>query len=184
MTVRIDPSSPVDAPRVRTLGRPGREHGLRPLRYELPIRVSAKADYAIRATAELAASPPGCLVKAERISAAQAIPLKFLLNILTELRHAAIVRSQRGSEGGYRLARPPEEITVADVILTVEGTLSTVQGSRPHDLEYVGAAEPLRDVWMAVQASLESVLRAVTLADLAGGRLPQVVRALADGREG
>lgn len=151
----------------------------RTLRHDLPIRVSAKADYAIRAASELAAAEGRGLVKGEQIAVAQGIPLKFLLNILTELRHARIVRSQRGSEGGYQLARPGAEITLADVIVAVEGVLSTVQDSRAEGLRYVGAAEPMGDVWRAVHATLESVLVSVTLADLAGGRLPASVAALA-----
>jgi Rrf2 family protein len=151
---------------------------VRSLRHDLPIRVSAKADYAIRATAELAAAEGQGLVKGEQIAAAQRIPLKFLLNILTELRHARIVRSQRGSEGGYQLALPASKITLADVIIAVEGVLSTVQDSRPEELHYLGAAEPLGDVWRAVHATLESVLTSVTLADLAAGHLPKSVSAL------
>src|SRR6266542_916658 len=105
-----------------------------------PMRVSAKADYAVRAAVELAAaeSPP---VKGEAISQAQEIPLKFLENILGELRHAGIVRSQRGTEGGYWLARPAEEITLADVIRAVEGPLASVRGSSPETLKYAGTAK-------------------------------------------
>src|SRR6266545_7960376 len=120
------------------------------------MRVSAKADYAVRAAVELAAaeSPP---VKGERIAQAQEIPLKFLENILGELRHAGLVRSQRGVEGGYWLARPAEEITLADVIRAVEGPLANVRGVRPDAAEYFGTAAPLREVWIAVRASLRSV---------------------------
>ena len=143
--------------------------------------MSAKADYAIRATAELAAAEGRGLVKSEQIAAAQRIPLKFLLNILTELRHARIVRSQRGSEGGYQLVLPASEITLADVIVAVEGVLSTVQDSRPEELRYMGAAEPLGDVWRAVHATLESILESVTLADLAAGTLQESVAARAAG---
>jgi Rrf2 family protein len=69
------------------------------------VRVSAKADYAVRAALELAAAGDGPL-KGERIAEAQGIPLKFLENILTELRHSGLVRSQRGPDGGYWLERP------------------------------------------------------------------------------
>jgi len=141
------------------------------------MRVSAKADYALRAAIELASADPGP-VKGERIAQAQEIPLKFLENILSELRHAGIVRSQRGAEGGYWLARPADEIAIADVIRAVEGPLANVRGVRPDSITYEGAAEPLKDVWIAVRASLRSVLEAVTLADVASGELPEVVRDL------
>ena len=118
-------------------------------------------------------------VKGERLAQAQEIPLKFLENILAEMRHAGIVRSQRGVEGGYWLARPAAEISVAEVIRAVEGPLANVRGTRPESVEYPGPAATLRDVWIALRASLRSVLEAVTLADLAGGELPESVRALA-----
>jgi Rrf2 family protein len=144
------------------------------------VRVSAKADYALRAAIELAAHSlvrPGAErpLKGERIAQAQEIPLKFLENILVELRHAGIVSSRRGAEGGYLLARPPEDITVAEVIRAVEGPIANVRGQRPETVEYVGAAERLRDVWIAVRANLRAVLEQVTLADLASGELPEGV---------
>jgi Rrf2 family protein len=141
------------------------------------MRVSAKADYALRATIELAAAGDGP-VKGERIAQAQEIPLKFLENILGDLRHAGIVRSQRGAEGGYWLARPPEEITVADVVRAVEGPIANVRGLGPEGVEYAGSAERLRDVWIAVRANLRAVLEHVTLADLAHGELPAAIDAL------
>ena len=113
------------------------------------------------------------------------MPLKFLENILGDLRQAGLVRSQRGAEGGYWLARPAAEITLAEVIRAVEGPLANVRGIRPDAISYQGAAEPLQDVWIAVRASLRSVLEAVTLADVAGGELPDAVRELvADPRPG
>jgi Rrf2 family protein len=138
------------------------------------MRVSAKVDYAVRAAVELAAAeaPP---VKGEAISQAQDIPLKFLENILGELRHAGLVRSQRGTEGGYWLARPPEEITLADVIRAVEGPLASVRGSSPETLKYSGTAEPLGKLWVAVRANLRAVLESVTLADIASGELPGLI---------
>jgi Rrf2 family protein len=141
------------------------------------MRTTAKADYAIRASAELAAAGEGW-TKAERIAQAQGIPLKFLENILLDLKHAGVVGSQRGAEGGYRLARPPEEIALADVIRAVEGPLATVRGLSPDELEYVGPAERLRDVWVALRASQRAVLERVTLADLARGELPAHVEEL------
>ena len=135
------------------------------------MRTTAKVDYAIRAAVELAAAGE-VQVKAERIAQAQAIPLKFLENILLDLKRAGIVQSQRGPEGGYRLAQPAEEVALADVIRAVEGPLANVRGISPDQLEYEGSAVRLRDVWVAVRASLRSVLEQVTLADLARGDLP------------
>ena len=141
------------------------------------MRVSAKADYAIRAMVELAAADGGPL-KAERIAQAQEIPLKFLENILGDLRHAGVVRSQRGVEGGYWLARPASEITLADVIRAVDGPIANVRGMPPEEAEYGGAAAPLQQVWIAVRANLRAVLEVVTLADVARGDLPEIVREL------
>ena len=129
------------------------------------MRVSAKVDYALRALTELAASPPG-YVKAERLATAQAIPLKFLENILLELRRAEIVASQRGTDGGYHLAKPAAEVSLADVIRAVEGPIATVRGVRPEDVEYTGAATGLRDVWIELRASMRGVLEETSLADL------------------
>ena len=143
------------------------------------MRISAKADYAVRAAAELAAAGEHT-VKGEVLAQAQGIPLRFLENILAELRHAGLVRSQRGSEGGYTLARTAEEITVADIIRAVEGPLASVRGERPERVEYAGAAEPLQRVWIAVRKNLRDVVEEVSLADLAGGTLPKPVDALAD----
>lgn len=142
------------------------------------MRVSAKADYALRACVELAAAEGTGPVKGDRIAQAQGVPLKFLENILGDLRQAGLVRSQRGTEGGYWLARPAAEITLAAVIRAVEGPLAAVRGVRPDSVEYHGSSEPLRDVWIAVRASLRSVLEEVTLADVAAGKLPGVVRRL------
>lgn len=130
------------------------------------MRVSAKADYALRAMAELAAAEPGVPVKGERLAAAQGIPQKFLEAILTELRHDGLVASQRGAEGGYRLAKPAEEISLADVIRAVEGPLASVRGIRPDHLEYGGAARGLQGVWLEVRAALRGVLEETSLADL------------------
>ena len=143
------------------------------------MRVSAKADYAIRASAELAALEGGGVMRAERIAEAQDIPIKFLETILLELKHAGIVRSQRGSEGGYALARPAAEISLADVIRAVDGPLANVRGDRPENVAYKGAAAKLTDVWIAVRASLRGVLESTSLADLAAGELPDHVMTLA-----
>jgi Rrf2 family protein len=142
------------------------------------VRVSAKADYAVRAAVELAAAGQGP-VKGERIAAAQSIPANFLENILSDLRHAGIVGSRRGAEGGYWLARPAAEVSVADIIRAVDGPLANVRGVRSEQVSYEGSAEKLRDVWVAARASLRHVLENVTLADLASGELPESVRAIA-----
>jgi Rrf2 family protein len=143
------------------------------------MRVSAKTDYALRAAVELAAAAEsGQPVKGERLATSQSIPLRFLENILLQLRNAGIVESRRGAEGGYKLARPPEEVTLADVIRAIDGPLAGVSGQRPETLDFKGTSEPLRDVWIAVRASLRGVLEGVTLADVAAGDLPEDVRAL------
>ena len=129
------------------------------------MRVSAKVDYALRACLELAASPPGP-VKGERIATAQSIPPKFLESILLELRHAGLVHSQRGAEGGYRLARPADEISLADVIRAVEGPLASIRGVRPDDVTYSGTATALREVWLELRTALRGVLEETTLADV------------------
>ena len=144
------------------------------------MRVSAKADYAVRAVVELAAAGKGP-VKGDRIAKAQGIPLRFLENILGELRHAGLVRSQRGAEGGYWLARPADEISLADVFRAVEGPLASVRSERPEDLAYEGTAEPLREVWVALRAGIREVLESVTLADVVANELPDSVsRLMAD----
>jgi Rrf2 family protein len=130
------------------------------------VRVSAKVDYAIRALAELAASPPGRPVTSERLAEAQGIPPKFLENILLELRRSEIVASQRGAEGGYTLARPAADVSLADVIRAVEGPIASVRGSRPDEVAYTGAAAALTDVWLELRSSMRGVLEGTSLADL------------------
>ena len=144
------------------------------------MRISAKADYAVRAVVELAAAPDEKPVKAERIASAQGIPLNFLENILGELRHAGVVRSHRGAEGGFRLARSANEISIADVIRAVEGPLASVRGGPPEDAAYPGASGTLPRVWIAVRANLRKVVEHVTVADVAHGRLPRAVDRLAE----
>ena len=147
------------------------------------MRISAKADYAVRAVVELAATRDEKPLKAERIATAQGIPLNFLENILGELRHAGIVRSHRGAEGGFRLAKPASAITIADVIRAVEGPLATVRGAPPEESRYSGASESLPRVWIAVRANLRKVVEHVTVADVAGGALPPTIDQLAEDPE-
>ena len=141
------------------------------------MHVSAKADYAVRAAIELAAAGPGP-VKGDRIAEAQQIPLKFLENILSDLRHAGYVQSQRGAEGGYWLAEPADAITLADILRAVDGPRANVRGARPESIEYAGSASRLAEVWIAVRVALRSVLEQVTLADLVAGVLPAPVKEL------
>ena len=147
------------------------------------MRISAKADYAVRAAVVLAAGGPNGPLKAEAIALSQEIPLKFLLNILSDLKRARIVSSHRGSQGGFQLARPAREITVADVIRAVEGPLASVHEILPEDVHYPPPSESLRHVWIAVRASLRSVLEKVTIADLAAGSLPASVVKLSSSPE-
>jgi Rrf2 family protein len=142
------------------------------------VRVSAKTDYAIRAALELAAAGDGKPVKGERIATAQSIPLRFLENILMQLRHAGLVESRRGADGGYRLAKPAADVTLADVIRAIDGPLAGVSGSRPETLSFDGTAEPMREVWIAVRAALRGVLEHITLAQVVAGELPDHVREL------
>lgn len=144
------------------------------------MRVSAKADYGLRAMAALAvleAQRDGP-VNRELIGEAQKIPVAFLENILLDLKRAGLVVSVRGQRGGFRLSRPADSITLAQVIRALEGPLASVRGQRPENLEYAGPAAALRDVWIAVRANLRAVLDTVTVADLAGGRLPEDIAAL------
>ena len=142
------------------------------------MRVSAKADYAIRAALELAAAeqPP---LKRDEIAAGQQIPVKFLETILGELKHAGIVASQRGADGGYSLARPPDEITLGDILRVIEGPLASVRDQRPESLSYGGPAEGLGEVWVALRTNMRAVLDGVTLADIVDQDLPAKVAKLA-----
>jgi Rrf2 family protein len=135
------------------------------------MRVSAKADYALRAILEIAAAkaPP---IKRDQIARAQKIPVKFLETILGELKHAGIVASQRGADGGYSLAKDPAQVTVADVIRVIDGPLAHIRDTRPESLDYQGVAEPLKEVFVALRAQMREVLESVTLADLVAGELP------------
>lgn len=143
------------------------------------MRLSARVDYALRAAAELAVGGERP-VTAVQLAEAQRIPLKFLENILSQLRRSGLVRSQRGPEGGYWLARPAGEIALADIIRAIDGPLVGVRGERPEDLGYEGPAKALQAVWIALRASERSILEQVTLADVASGELPPAVHALTE----
>ena len=133
----------------------------------------------MRALLTLAADPEQRSYTAERLATAQSLPVKFLENILVDLRRGGLVLSQRGSEGGYRLARPATEITAADVLRLIDGPLAEVRGARPEQSTYEGPAEHLKEVWVAARAALRSVLEHVTLADIASGRLPKPIAKIA-----
>ena len=144
------------------------------------MRVSAKADYAVRAMVELVAlgASEEAPAKGERVAEAQGIPLRFLENILGELRQHGLVQSRRGAEGGYWLGRDADDITLADVIRAVEGPLATVRGEAAEDLAYAGDANALRQVWLALRANIRQVLESVTLADVVAGELPEPIGTL------
>ncbi|MGH2944205.1 MAG: RrF2 family transcriptional regulator [Solirubrobacteraceae bacterium] len=146
------------------------------------MRVSAKVDYAVRASVELAVAQNGAEsprpVKAEALARAQDIPLKFLENILQGLRQAGLVESRRGPDGGHLLARPAAEISIADVIRAIDGPLAGVGGRRPDELEFVGSAVPMKEIWIAVRSTLRGLLEEVSLADVAAGTLPEHVAQL------
>jgi Rrf2 family protein len=146
------------------------------------MRISAKVDYAVRAAVELAAAG-GEPIKGEAIADAQGIPLKFLENILGELKHTGIVASRRGAQGGYWLAKPAEDVSLADIVRAVEGPLASVRGQGPETLHYKGEAVPLQKVWIAVRANLRAVMEDTSLADVVGGELPETVRELSEPAE-
>lgn len=139
------------------------------------MTVAAKADYAVRAMIELAGGTEESPVAAERVAIDQEIPLRFLDTILTELRYAGLVRGSTGAEGGYWLARPPEDLTLAEIIREVDGPLGSVHGQPPDELTFLGNAKPLQEVWIALRANMREVLESVTIADLVSGQLPEPI---------
>jgi len=144
------------------------------------LQVSAKTDYALRAASALALSATDGAgpIKGDKISESQGIPKKFMENILHDLKRSGLVRTRRGASGGYWLALPAEEISLADIIRAVEGPLANVRGEWPEVVEYTGAAEHLQEVWIAVRANLRAVLESVTLADIVDGKLPSSITEL------
>jgi Rrf2 family protein len=142
------------------------------------VRVTAAVDYAVRAAVVLAASPPGVWVKGDAIAAGQGMSFRYSETLLASLRKAGLVESQRGTEGGYRLARPASTIVVADIVRAIDGPLGEVRGTAPEDVTYPAPADHVRDVWVATRSALRSVLDHVTLADVAAGTLPAAVTAL------
>jgi Rrf2 family protein len=149
------------------------------------LQVTAKTDYALRAASELAlaATDGAGPIKGDRISETQGIPKKFMENILHDLKRSGIVRTRRGASGGYWLALPAEEISLASIIRAVEGPLANVRGEWPEVVEYSGAAEHLQEVWIAVRANLRAVLESVTLADIVEGKLPPSITQLTEDPE-
>ena len=143
------------------------------------MRMSAKAEYGVRAMIQLATTEPGVVVRTEDLAHAQGIPAQFLVDILSDLRADRLVRSHRGREGGYELARPAEQISIADVMRCIDGPLASVRDIGLGDLPYSGPTAALTDVWRALRASMRAVLEMTTLADVAGGALPDQVSELA-----
>ena len=146
------------------------------------MRISAKVDYAVRAAIELAAGG-GEPIKGEQIADAQEIPLKFLENILGELKHTGIVASRRGAQGGYWLAKPAADVSLADIVRAVEGPLASVRGQGPETLSYKGEAVPLQKVWIALRANIRAVMEDTSLEDVVAGDLPNEVRELSEPAE-
>ncbi len=142
------------------------------------MRITARVDYAVRAAVELAAVAPDALT-CDRIARSQGIPARFLQGILGDLQHARLVTSQRGREGGYRLALPPSEVSIARVMRVEQGFLAEVHGQRPEEVTYPGVAAELAAVWVAARAAYRRVLEEVTLADVVAGRLPRHAAGLA-----
>jgi Rrf2 family protein len=146
------------------------------------VRITHKVDYGIRVMVDLAehhADAPNRPVTSAALAAREQLPPGFLGDVLRLLRTGGLVRSVRGGDGGWVLARPPEEITIADVIRVLDGALASVRGIRPHELPTTGAREPLVEMWVAVRAALRSILEHVTIADLARGELPPHIAAIA-----
>ena len=145
------------------------------------MQISARVDYALRAMTELAVAwdeDRDRLEKADALATRQGIPVRFLETILGQLRRAGLVMSRRGAEGGYRLAVPPDLISVADIIRALEGPLGAVRSEPPEDVRYTGPAEHLRTVWVATRAAIRSVLETTSLADVVAGRTPAGVETL------
>lgn len=139
------------------------------------MRVSTKSDYALRALIELAVEPADRAITADELGQRQEIPHGFLQAILGDLRKADILLSQRGKSGGWRLARPADQVTIADVIRAVDGPLVSVYGVRPESVSYIGRAEVLKPVWIAARDALREVLETVTIAELASNELPHAI---------
>jgi Rrf2 family protein len=152
--------------------------------YPSLMRMSAKAEYAVRAMVQLATVEDGTVVKTDDLAKAQGIPPQFLVDILSDLRNDRLVRSHRGREGGYELARPAADIGIADVLRCIDGPLASVRDIGLGDLPYSGPTSSLTDVWRALRASMRSVLEQTTLADVAAGALPEHVCLLADDYRG
>ena len=147
------------------------------------MKLSAKADYAVRAVLVLASHDDPHPLKGELIASSQDLPLKFVENILGELKHTGIVSSRRGAQGGYWLAKDADDVSLADIVRAVEGPLATVRGQGPESLTYKGEAEPLQKVWIALRANIREVMEDTSLADVVGGKLPSEVRELSEPAE-
>ncbi|PZQ47686.1 MAG: transcriptional regulator [Phenylobacterium zucineum] len=141
------------------------------------MQVTARTEYALRAMAELAAQPDRPFSRSD-LADAQDLPGKFLESILRDLTREGLLRSRRGSGGGFQLARPPAEISLAAVVRAVDGPLAAVRGIAPEGVTYPGPAKALTEVWIAVRAAVRTILEDTTVADLVSGELPEHVRRL------
>jgi Rrf2 family protein len=148
--------------------------------HNVAVQISAKADYAVRALLVMAADPEGKPIKGETIAKSQGMPVKFVENTLVELRRTGLVASQRGTAGGFKLGKPANRITIADVVRAVDGPLAEVRGVRPDETAYEGPAANLQTVWIATRANLRAVLEHVTLADVVNNTIPKRIVKLAD----
>jgi Rrf2 family protein len=139
--------------------------------------VTARTTYAMRALVAMAAAGPAT-VSAPALAEAEQMPFNFLQTILGELRRARLVVSQRGNDGGYRLARPAVQITVGEVVRAMDTTFAPKdeEAGRPSPPD---SAARLDELWHAADTALRWVLDETTLDDLTHGRLPAHVRALA-----
>lgn len=147
------------------------------------VHISAKAEYAVRALLVMAADPDNKPIPGETIARSQNMPMKFVENTLVDLRRTGLVQSQRGASGGFKLGRPANTITIADVVRAVDGPLAEVRGDRPENAIYEGPAEHLQTVWVATRAALRNVLEHVTLADVVSGKLPKKILKLTEGAD-
>jgi Rrf2 family protein len=144
------------------------------------VQISARGDYAVRATLELASAYPATL-SAQALADAQGLPRKFLEAVLADLRRSGVVHAVRGADGGYVLSSPPDQVTIGMVLRAVDGPLAGVRGHRPEQTSYSGTATHLPQLWVAVRAALRSVVDEVCLADVVTGELPARIKELTAG---
>jgi len=165
--------------RVRATGPGTRGRVWRAAGHDGGVQISARGDYAVRAALSLAAAYPSVL-SAQTLAQDQDMPRKFLEAVLADLRRAGIVRAQRGADGGYTLARTPDQVTIGSILRAVDGPLAGVRGLRPEQTQYVGAAKQLPKLWIALRAAVRDVVDEVSLAHVVSGELPAHVDRLTE----